>query len=151
VTTALVVVGSVVIFWGVVIPVFERFAPRSVVRTYQRITMPVFMLLYGLLPRTAIIETIGRRTGLPRRVCVAARRRGNEVWLVAGIGRATNYVRNIEQNPNVRIRISAKWRTGTATICPDDDARKRMFDVSLLNGMFLWIAGGKGLSVRIDL
>jgi deazaflavin-dependent oxidoreductase (nitroreductase family) len=148
---ALVVIAAIVAFWFVLIPLFERFAPASVVRAYQRLTMPMFKPAYGIVPRTAIIETTGRRTGRARRVCVAARRQGNEVWLVAGIGRNANYVRNIEADPAVRIRIGGRWRDGHAVICPEDDARKRRYNVSVWNGIFLAIAGGDGLSIRIDL
>jgi len=148
---AIIVVVALVIFGLVLTPLFERFAPSSVVRRYQRVTMPIYMLAYGRVPRTAVIETIGRRTGLPRRVAVAARRSGNEVWLVAGIGRRANYVRNIEADPNVRVRMSGRWSSGKAVICDEDDARKRKYNVSFANGIFLAIAGGDHLSVRIDL
>ena len=138
----LAICGGIAVFWAVVVPVFERIAPPWMVRAYQRVSMPLFMPLYGVVPRTAIVETIGRRTGLPRRVPVAARRRGDEVWLVAGVGREARYVKNIEADSRVRVRIGGRWRTGTAMVCPDDDPRKRMFDVSLINGFFLLLAGG---------
>jgi deazaflavin-dependent oxidoreductase (nitroreductase family) len=147
---AIVAVAVLISFWFFVVPLFERFAPAEAVRTYQRLTMPFFAVLYGLVPRTAIVETTGRRTGLRRRVPVAARRSGNEVWVVAGAGRKARYVKNIEADPRVRVKIGGRWLAGTATIRPDDDARKRRYWVSLQNGLFLAIVGDENVSVRID-
>jgi deazaflavin-dependent oxidoreductase (nitroreductase family) len=144
--------SAVAFVFAILIPVFERIAPARIVRAYQRLSMPLFMPLYGVVPGTAIIETTGRRTGQVRRVPVAARRNASGVvWLVAGVGRDARYVKNIEANPRVRVRTQGRWWSGTATLCPDDDARRRMFKISLVNGFFLLIAGGDHLSVRIDL
>lgn len=82
---------------------------------------------------------------------VGGRLYGNTFWLVAGIGRGANYVRNIEANPRVRVKARGRWWLGTAYICPDDDPRRRMMRISPVNGLFLWIAGGEHLSVRIEL
>ncbi|MEX2540011.1 MAG: nitroreductase/quinone reductase family protein [Actinomycetota bacterium] len=148
---ALIVLGSLAFFWIIVIPVFERFASPEVVRAYQRLTMPFFRLSCGFTPGFGVVETIGRRTGVVRRVPVGGRLSGDTFWLVAGLGRRANYVRNIEANPRVRVKVYGRWRSGTAHLCPDDDPRKRMIRISPINGFFLWVAGGDHLTVRIDL
>lgn len=147
----LIFLACLAFFWLVLIPVFERLAPPKIVRTYQRLTMPLFLPLCGYVPGYGVVETIGRRTGRPYRVPVGGRLDGDTFWLVAGIGRGANYVRNIEANPRVRVKARGRWRTGTAYICPDDDPRRRMLRISPINGLFLWIAGGDHLSVRIEL
>ena len=147
----LIVLGVVAAFWYVVIPLFERFAPREVVRAYQRLTMPVFRPVCGIAPGYGVVETIGRRTGRPRQVPVGGGRIGDSFWLVAAIGREAYFVRNIEEDPRVRVRFGGRWHAGTARLCPDDDARRRMFRVSPMNGVFLWTVGGDPLSIRIDL
>jgi deazaflavin-dependent oxidoreductase (nitroreductase family) len=146
----LIVLVSLALFWFVVVPLFERFAPPRVVRAYQRLAMPLFRSSAGFVPGFGVVETTGRRTGLPRRTPVGGHRKDGSFWLVAGIGRGTFYVRNIEANPRVRVKHLGRWRSGTAHLCPDDDARKRMFRVNPVNGVFLWLAGGDGLTVRID-
>lgn len=130
---------------------FERFASPEVVRAYQRLTMPMFRVMAGVSPGYGIIETTGRRTGRRHQVPVGGRRRGDEFWFVAGIGRSAGYVRNIEADPRVRVKLLGRWHSGTATICEDDNAQRRMFSVSPINGLFLLIAGGRRLSIRIDL
>lgn len=147
----LLVAASFVFCWFLVVPVFERVAPPDVVRAYQRLSMPLFRAVVGFTPGYALVETIGRRTGLPRRVPVGGRLSDKTFWFVAGIGRGTDYVRNIEANPRVRVKVRGRWRSGTAHPCPEDAARKRMIRVSPINGLFLLVAGGDHLSVRVDL
>lgn len=147
----LIVLACVASFWLIVVPVFERFAPPRVVQSYQRLTMPFFRLVAGTAPGFGVVETIGRRTGRRHRVPVGGRLDGDTFWLVAGIGRGANYVRNIEADPRVRVKVYGRWHPGTAYLCPDDDPRKRMLRISPINGLFLWVAGGDHLTVRIEL
>jgi deazaflavin-dependent oxidoreductase (nitroreductase family) len=142
---------AVVAFWFVLVPLFERFAPARTVRAYQRRTAPLFRGGAGYVPGFGLVETIGRRSGLPRQTPVGGRIVDGSFWFVAGIGRRTFYVRNIEANPRVRVKTVGCWRSGTAHLCADDDARRRRFTASPVNGFFLWIAGGDPLTVRVDL
>jgi deazaflavin-dependent oxidoreductase (nitroreductase family) len=139
------------LFLEVVVPLLERLAPTGVVRAYQRLTAPLFRPGAGLVPGFGVVETTGRRTGRTRRTPVGGRVQGGSFWLVAGIGRRANYVRNIQANPRVRVKALGRWRSGTAHLCPEDDARRRMFRISPVNGFFLWLAGGDRLTIRIDL
>jgi deazaflavin-dependent oxidoreductase (nitroreductase family) len=59
-------------------------------------------LAMGLpLPGYALLETIGRKTGKPRRTPVGDGRIGEQIWLVAEHGMKAGYVRNIERDPHV--------------------------------------------------
>lgn len=51
------------------------------------------------------------------------------LWVVAEQGRHAAYVRNIEANPAVRLRLRRRWRQATAYIVDGDDpvARLAMF------------------------
>jgi deazaflavin-dependent oxidoreductase (nitroreductase family) len=87
-----------------------------------------FGLRRGLAPSAfALLETVGRRTGRPRHTPVGNGLDGDVFWLVAAHGRQADYVRNIEQNPRVRVKIRGQWRSGTAVVLDDDDpvARSR--------------------------
>ena len=77
-------------------------------------------------PGTAILETIGRKSGQPRRNPVTNGLDDSVFWIVAEHGRRASYVRNIEANPRVRVRIGRRWRTGVARLIPDDDPRERL-------------------------
>ena len=67
-------------------------------------------------PSVVILETTGRRSGEPRRVPVTRLVEGDTLWIVTEHGRKAAYVRNIEANPRVRVRIGRRWRSGRAEI-----------------------------------
>jgi deazaflavin-dependent oxidoreductase (nitroreductase family) len=107
----------------------------------------------GLAPRAfALLETRGRRTGLPRHTPVGNGLDGDVFWLVAAHGRQADYVRNLEAEPRVRVRVGRRWREGTAVVLPDDDpaARSRTlpyrWDAAIGRAM-----ASEPLTVRIDL
>jgi deazaflavin-dependent oxidoreductase (nitroreductase family) len=79
-------------------------------------------------PGDALLETIGRRTGRTRRTPICDGQEGDTFWLVVQHGRRTDYVRNIEANPRVRVRTGSRaaWRTGMAYVLEDDDANDRV-------------------------
>ena len=77
-------------------------------------------------PGTAILETVGRRSGRPRRTPVTNGLAGDTFWIVTEHGRRANYVRNIEANPRVRVKVGRRWRSGTAAPVPGDDPRARL-------------------------
>lgn len=135
----------------VAVAVFERVVPRSVRRSYQRMSMPMFRPFAGLLPGWALLETTGRRTGEPRRVPVGGRLVGDTFWFVSGAGRDADFVRNLGADPAVRLRVRGRWHAGTARVCPEDDARRRLRRMNPLNGLFVAIAATDPLTVRVDL
>jgi deazaflavin-dependent oxidoreductase (nitroreductase family) len=99
--------------------VFQRFVVDPPVRLIWRV---------GLAPPgDAELETTGRRTGRPHRVRICNGLVGKTVWLIAQHGRRTDYVLNIETNPQVRFRTGPhrRWRTGVAYILDSDDPRAR--------------------------
>ena len=69
----------------------------------------------------AILETTGRRSGKRRRNPVGNGLEVHTFWIVAERGRRAGYVRNIEANPRVRVKVGGRWRAGVAYPMPDDD------------------------------
>ena len=85
------------------------------------------LFLVGIpAPGTAILETVGRKSGQPRRTPVTDGLDGDAFWIVAEHGRRAGYVRNIEANPRVRVKVGQHWRSGTAALVPGDDPRARL-------------------------
>lgn len=86
-----------------------------------------WVLPRGLGPRAfALLETTGRRSGLPRRTPVGnGLVEGDTFWLIAAHGDQSDLVRNIRHNPAVRVLVNGRWRTGTAIPLPDDDTARR--------------------------
>jgi deazaflavin-dependent oxidoreductase (nitroreductase family) len=103
------------------------------------------------LPGIAILETSGRRSGLPRRTPVGKSVDADTLWIVAEHGRRASYVRNIEANPRVRVKLGRRWRTGVAHILPGDDPRARQRSMPRLNALVVRAMGSDLLTVRVDL
>ena len=103
------------------------------VRTLQKkLLNPVVRLAFRLGipdPGDALLETTGRRTGYPRVTPVCDGLEGDTFWLLSERGRRADWVRNIEANPRVRIKVRSwtrsPWRAGTAHVLDDDDPRER--------------------------
>ena len=103
-------------------------------------------------PSVVILETTGRRSGQPRRVPVTRLLEGDTLWIVTEHGRRAGYVRNIEADPNVRVRVDRRWRPGRATILADDDWRERQRRMpNKLNSAMVRAMGTEHLTVRVDL
>jgi deazaflavin-dependent oxidoreductase (nitroreductase family) len=103
------------------------------------------------LPGIAILETTGRKSGQVRRTPVGPSLDGDTCWIVAEHGRKAGYVRNIQANPRVRIKIGRRWRTGTAHIMPNDDPRARRRAMPGVNAAVVRLMGTDLLTVRVDL
>jgi deazaflavin-dependent oxidoreductase (nitroreductase family) len=77
------------------------------------------------IPLTVELETIGRKSGEPRRVPLNGRADASGLWVISQHGRRAGWAHNVSANPRVRVRIKDEWRSGTATFEPDDDVVAR--------------------------
>lgn len=112
---------------------------------------PLVRPVAGFLPATALVETIGRKSGEPRRTPVGDGLVGDVFWVIAEHGRAADWVRNIDNNPSVRVRVRGRWRSGKAHLMPEDDPRARQRILPRLNALGVRLVGTDLLTVRIDL
>jgi deazaflavin-dependent oxidoreductase (nitroreductase family) len=104
------------------------------------------------VPGVVILETTGRKTGLPRRSPVGKAIEGNTLWVVAEHGRKASWVRNLEANPRLRVRVGRRWRDATATLMPDDDPRERQrLMANKMNSAVVRVMASGMLTVRIDM
>jgi deazaflavin-dependent oxidoreductase (nitroreductase family) len=121
----------------------------------KRFANPVMrsLLERGIAPKThALLETTGRKSGLPRRVPVGNGLRGGEFWIVTEHGYAADYVKNIQKEPRVRVKIGRCWLEGSAHILPEDDVPARLrFLRRPTNDTLVRLAGTQLLTIRIDL
>ena len=108
-------------------------------------------------PGVALLETTGRRSGRPRRTPVGDGLEGDTFWIVAEHGRSAGYVRNLEADPRVRVKVRGAWRTGTARVLDDDDPRARQRTLArgrplrALNAASVRAMGTDLLTIRVDL
>ncbi|MEA2180869.1 MAG: hypothetical protein QOF69_54 [Solirubrobacteraceae bacterium] len=107
----------------------------------------------GLAPGVALLETTGRKSGEPRRTPVSngLERATNTFWIVAEMGRKAAYVRNIEAEPRVRVRVRGRWRTGTAHVVEGEDPHARLRSINRLNALGVKTLGADLLVIRIEL
>lgn len=136
-----------------------------IVRAFQRWTVnPLMRLLLsiGINPLgLAILETRGRVSGRPRRTPVGSGRTGDTFWIIAEHGAQAGYVRNIQRDPRVQVRLRIGWRfrwvPGIAEILPDDDALARQrrlirwHPLRAFNAMNVRVLGTDLLTVRVQL
>jgi deazaflavin-dependent oxidoreductase (nitroreductase family) len=117
---------------------------NPLVRGVSRAGLPV--------PGLVVLETTGRRSGQPRRVPLGKAIVGDTLWIIAEHGRRAAYVRNIEAQPRVRVRIGRTWRTGTARVLPGDDWRERQRRMpNRVNSAAVRLLGSDPVTVRVDL
>jgi deazaflavin-dependent oxidoreductase (nitroreductase family) len=123
--------------------------------TTVRLVNPVVrrLLERGLMPRThALLETTGRKSGLPRRVPVGNGLRGDTFWIVTEHGNSADYVKNIRKDPRVRVKVGRRWRSGTAHVLEGDDVGERFRELRRpVNDALVRAVGTEHLTVRIDL
>lgn len=124
---------------------------RMTGRFHKYVANPVMRPMSRYLPGAAVLETTGRKSGLPRQTPIGGRVEGGSFWLVSDHGRQSQYVRNIEADPRVRVRIGRRWRTGTAHLMPDDDPKKRLRRLPRANGLIVRLLGTELLTIRVDL
>jgi deazaflavin-dependent oxidoreductase (nitroreductase family) len=143
----------------------SRRAKVLLVRTLQRCTInPLMRLLLavGINPLgVAILETRGHASGKTRRVPVGNGRKGDSFWIIAEHGTRAGYVRNIQHDPHVRVRLRIglryRWVPGIATVCPNDDplARQRHIiawhPLRALNAINVRVLGADLLTVHVQL
>ena len=103
------------------------------------------------LPGIVILETIGRRSGQPRRTPVGKAVDGDTLWIVAEHGHRAAYVRNIKSDPRVRVKVGRRWRTGSARALPDDDPLARQRAMPRSNARVVRMMGSRLLTIRVDL
>ncbi len=104
---------------------FERRVGRTIVN-------PLVAALdkIGIRSSTVVeLETIGAKSGQPRRVPLTGRADNEGVWVISQHGKRAGWAHNITADPKVRVRVNNQWRSGTAAFVTDDDvvARARSF------------------------
>jgi deazaflavin-dependent oxidoreductase (nitroreductase family) len=93
------------------------------------------------------LTTIGRTSGLPRQIEIWFVAAGDKFYILAEHFRRAHWVRNIERNPRVQVRIGSHERTATARIL-DETADREAWNWSqdMAREKYGW---GDGLPVEI--
>jgi deazaflavin-dependent oxidoreductase (nitroreductase family) len=107
--------------------------------------------LMRVMPFQTLLETTGRKSGEPRRTPLGGRREGDQFWFVSEFGDKSQYVKIIQADPKVRVRINGKWHSGIAHLVPDDDPHARLRSLPQFNSFGVRTFGTNLLTIRVDL
>jgi deazaflavin-dependent oxidoreductase (nitroreductase family) len=143
----------------------NRLMKRRLVHLLQKFVLnpPIrAAMAVGLAPPGySLLESIGRKSGKPRRTPIGDGLAGDTFWIVTEHGRSAGYVKNIDADPRVRVKVRRglgyAWRPGIAHLLEDDDPRERQRKMSRghplrrLNAFVVRRVGTEHLTVRIDL
>lgn len=102
-------------------------------------------------PFQTLLETTGRKSGEPRRTPLGGKLVDGQFWFVSEFGEQSQYVRNIQANPRVRVRLRGRWLSGTAHLVPDDDPHARLRELPQFNSFGVRTFGTNLLTLRVDL
>lgn len=111
-----------------------RLSPSAIgaafLRSRRSARSPILLYRYGLGwllgPRLMLLEHTGRRSGLPRQVCIEViDRPAPDVLLAAsGFGRSAQWYRNLEADPRCRVSSgTVRHRLATATLLSASESR----------------------------
>ena len=126
---------------------------RRIVRLQRYVLNPPVKaaVWLGLVPGHMIVETTGRVSRKRRRTVVGCHRDGERLWVVAEQGRHAGYVRNLEAEPHVRVRVDRRWRPAVAAVVPGDDPVVRLASFPDRHAALVQRLGTELLTVTFDL
>ena len=100
-----------------------HFIPRMMSRIQKPVTRR-FRRQIERSPNWVLLTTKGRKTGLPREILLPCARVGDSVMVISTYGRSSNWMKNLAQDPDVRITIDGATVRARAEII-DDLAHKQ--------------------------
>src|SRR4051794_23939922 len=116
------------------------------------------MGLYGMGELTSLVTLcelgdVGRLSASRKAVRMAGIAGSDTFWLISEHGMRAGYIRNIQADPRVRVKVGGRWRAGTAHILREDDALERLRQTGRYNerAVRFWGYPDELLTVRIDL
>ncbi len=93
-----------------------HFIPRVIIRYPQAVLVRVFRKYIERAPGWVLLTTKGRKTGLPREVLLPCDRFDNCVLVISTYGRRSDWIRNIQREPQVQVTAAGHNTEGRAEI-----------------------------------
>lgn len=89
---------------------------------------------------------------MPRLAPVGYSLEEGTLWIVSEHGTRADYVKNIQANPQVRMKIRGRWLSGTARVVTSEDSLQHLRrQRNKLSAATVKIVGTDPVSVRVDL
>lgn len=106
--------------------------PGLLMRWFYRAPVVIYRVgLGGLMPAQLLLTTVGRKSGQPRRAVVEVL--GHDAatdtyHIMSGCGGRSDWIRNLQANPAVRVQV--RWRKfpAQATTLPEKEAEEVLLD-----------------------
>lgn len=107
----------------------QRQPPRGVLRLLARAPIALYRLRLGWLlgGRFLLLEHRGRRTGKPRRNVLEVVLQDDEperYFVASAWGERSDWLRNVEADPNVLVRVGRRRREATAARVGEGEAER---------------------------
>ncbi|HYO88812.1 MAG TPA: nitroreductase family deazaflavin-dependent oxidoreductase [Candidatus Limnocylindrales bacterium] len=102
--------------------VFTLPDPNGIQHAFYRLPLWGYRLgLGGVLDKfnIAALTTLGRKSGKPRFAALEYRQHGSKIYIISGWGEQANWVRNLEQHPQVTLRRGVRVQAGRAAVVSD--------------------------------
>lgn len=104
------------------------------------------------------LQTIGRTTGRPRTIEIWFATDGERIYMLAGGRERAHWVRNLQQDPRVRVRIGGHTVAGAARVVvdPDRDRLARQLLAAKYQGwadgapLSSWASGSLPVEIELD-
>ena len=113
--------------------------PKSILRLIH--LPPRILYAIGLGPVVGnvilLLTTIGRKSGKQRVTPLQYEEIGGKVYLGAALGQKTDWVRNIQANPQVELRVGKKRFCGQAEVVTDPSRMADFIEVRLQRHPFM--------------
>jgi deazaflavin-dependent oxidoreductase (nitroreductase family) len=90
------------------------------------------------------LTTRGHKTGNPHEIEIWFGVQGNSIYLLSGGGGKSHWVRNLQADPNVTVRIAKQKFTGTARVVKDE--KEELMARHLLTGKYQGWREGQEMS-----
>ncbi len=117
---------------------------------FWRLFNPLARVFAGFVPWWILVETVGNKTGRRRRTPLASGPfSSSEALILAVQGEHSGWIRNLQADPQIRIRRHGRWHSGRASLHPVDPADVARFSAYARFGLKL--AGQDPLLVRVAL
>ena len=96
------------------------------------------------------LTTTGRRTGLAREIEIWFTELGGHFYIIAEHGERANWVRNIQANPHVHVRVGDRRFEGTARLVADEREPELARAVKALSDVKYGWSDGLIVEIRSD-
>lgn len=112
----------------------EPFAARFhrvtlIMGPFQRAIVNLFRRYFERAPGWVLLTTTGRKTGLPREVLLPCERFQDGLLVISTYGRRSNWIKNIERDPRVRLTCASWVLAGRAEIIDDVTTKRSIVGV----------------------